>query len=163
MTSKQTVCAAALRDLAELERTVTLQAPVAVVIGATLAQARAATVVPPPPAGATAGLRCRRAPDKGATGNAASAARFPGNVRLPTRLPASTRWVWSLEQNERAIVAAARGWLRPGRQSGIGRNAVTASPARLATAICSLSSTRHHPAIILPSSFSMCGLEAEVP
>jgi hypothetical protein len=55
VTSKQTDCAAALRDLAELERAVTSQPPAAVVAGATPAQARAATVVPPSPAGATTG------------------------------------------------------------------------------------------------------------
>jgi hypothetical protein len=55
VTSKQTDCAAALRDLADLERAVTSQPPAAVVTGATPAQARAATVASPPPAGATTG------------------------------------------------------------------------------------------------------------
>jgi hypothetical protein len=55
VTSKQTDCAAALRDLADLERAVTSQPPAAVVTGATPAQTRAATVARRPPAGATTG------------------------------------------------------------------------------------------------------------
>jgi hypothetical protein len=55
VTSKQTDCAAALRDLADLERAVTSQPPAAVVTGATPAQTRAATVPRRPPAGATTG------------------------------------------------------------------------------------------------------------
>jgi branched-chain amino acid transport system substrate-binding protein len=55
VSSKQTDCAAAVRDLADLERTVTSQAPAAVATGASSAQARAASVASPPPAPVTTG------------------------------------------------------------------------------------------------------------
>jgi hypothetical protein len=55
VTSKQTDCAAALRDLADLERAVTSQPPAAAVTGATPAQARAASGAPPSRAGVTTG------------------------------------------------------------------------------------------------------------
>jgi hypothetical protein len=50
VSSKQTDCAAAVRDLADLERAVTSQPPAAVATGAAPAQMRAATVASPPPA-----------------------------------------------------------------------------------------------------------------
>jgi hypothetical protein len=55
VSSKQTDCAAAVRDLADLERAVTSQPPAAVATGASPAQMRAATVASPPPARATMG------------------------------------------------------------------------------------------------------------
>jgi hypothetical protein len=79
VTSKQTDCAAALRDLADLERAVT--PPATVVTGVTPAQGRAATVAPPPPAGATTGAamsqgaRQRRDPSGADTMNIAPSGR----------------------------------------------------------------------------------------
>jgi branched-chain amino acid transport system substrate-binding protein len=55
VSSKRTDCAAAVRDLADLERAVTSQPPAAVATGASPAQIRAATVASPPPAGTTTG------------------------------------------------------------------------------------------------------------
>ena len=55
VSSKRTDCAAAVRDLADLERAVTSQPPAAVATGASPAQTRAATVASPPPAGTTTG------------------------------------------------------------------------------------------------------------
>jgi branched-chain amino acid transport system substrate-binding protein len=48
VSSKGTDCAAAVRDLVDLERAVTSPPPAAADTGATAANARAATVVPPP-------------------------------------------------------------------------------------------------------------------
>jgi hypothetical protein len=55
VSSKRTDCAAAVRDLADLERTVASPPPAAVAAGAVPAQSRAATVASPPPAGTTTG------------------------------------------------------------------------------------------------------------
>jgi branched-chain amino acid transport system substrate-binding protein len=54
MSSKRTDCAAAVRDLADLERAVTAPPPAAVAAGAVPAPSRAASVVSPP-AGTTTG------------------------------------------------------------------------------------------------------------
>jgi branched-chain amino acid transport system substrate-binding protein len=55
VSSKRTDCAAAVRDLADLERAVTSQPPAAAGTGASPAQTRAATVDSPPPARTTTG------------------------------------------------------------------------------------------------------------
>jgi hypothetical protein len=64
VSSKQTDCAAAVRDLADLERAVTSQPPAAVATGASPAQMRAATVASPPPARATMGSGAPQLPTK---------------------------------------------------------------------------------------------------
>jgi branched-chain amino acid transport system substrate-binding protein len=55
VSSKRTDCAAAVRDLADLERAVASPPPAAVAAGAVPAPSRAASVVSPPPAGTTTG------------------------------------------------------------------------------------------------------------
>jgi len=55
VSSKRTDCAAAVRDLANLERAVTSQPPAAAATGASPAQTRAATVASRPPARTTTG------------------------------------------------------------------------------------------------------------
>jgi hypothetical protein len=55
VSSKRTDCAAAVRDLADLERAVTSQPPAAAATGASPAQTQAATVASPPPARTTTG------------------------------------------------------------------------------------------------------------
>jgi hypothetical protein len=54
--SKQTDCAAAVRDLADLERAVAPQSPAAVATGASPAQAQAAAVASSPPTPVTTGV-----------------------------------------------------------------------------------------------------------
>jgi hypothetical protein len=55
VSSKRTDCAAAVRDLADLERAIASPPPAAVATGASPAQTRAATVASPPPARTTTG------------------------------------------------------------------------------------------------------------
>jgi hypothetical protein len=55
VSNKRIDCAAAVRDLADLERAVTSPPPAAVATGAAPAQSRSATVVSPAPAGTTTG------------------------------------------------------------------------------------------------------------
>ncbi len=96
--SKQIDCAAADRDLADLERNVTSQPPAAAATGAAPAQTRAATAAPPPRAPVAAGAS---PPPAGAT-TVAALAQAPAPAAAPPPPPSPSRSLATLPSSPAA-------------------------------------------------------------
>jgi branched-chain amino acid transport system substrate-binding protein len=96
--SKQIDCAAADRDLADLERNVTSQPPAAAATGAAPAQTRAATAAPPPRAQVAAGAS---PPPAGAT-TVAALAQAPAPAAAPPPPPSPSRSLATLPSSPAA-------------------------------------------------------------